>query len=163
MAAYWVSIAVSSFVTRLVGFFCLQSEVLVYLWSSEREGESHRPILTICLMDPLSHSRISPPIFRPKKGKFHTKPDNFLTIQYVLTFIVGCCTQKKEIFPTVQYVLTLRQNDCKVGDIEIQLPFWAPFHNSYTSFLIYFQPILLAQNGAGDLSEHILGHFISKI
>jgi hypothetical protein len=51
----------------------------------------------------------------------------------------------------------------KVGDIEIQLPFWAPFHNSYTSFLIYFQPILLAQNGVGDLSEHILCHFISKI
>ena len=27
----------------------------------------------------------------------HTKMDNFLTIQYVLTFIVGCSTQKREI------------------------------------------------------------------
>jgi len=50
----------------------------------------------------------------------------------------------------------------KVGDIKIQLPFWASFHNSYTSFLISFQPILLPQNGAGGLSEYILGHFILK-
>jgi hypothetical protein len=65
-------------------------------------------------MDLLSHSRIIPLIFGPKKGIFHTKPDNFPTIQYILTFIVGYFTQKKEIFATVRYVLTLRQNNCIV-------------------------------------------------
>ena len=30
----------------------------------------------------------------------------------------------------------------KVGDIEIQLPFWASSCNSYTSFLNHFLPIL---------------------
>jgi hypothetical protein len=54
------------------------------------------------------------------------------------------------------------QPSCKVGDIKIQLPFWAPFQNSYTPFLNYFQPILPPQNGAGDLSEYICGLFISK-
>ena len=48
----------------------------------------------------------------------------------------------------------------KVQDIEIQLPFWEPSHNSYTPFLNHFQSIL---NGAGNLSEYICGLFISKI
>jgi hypothetical protein len=98
MAAYWVSIAVSSFVTQLVGFFLLaiwSPGLSMIFWVRRQVTTTHFDHLP----DGPALSRISPPIFGPKKGKFHMKPDNFPTIQYILTFIVGCCTQK---FPFLQ-------------------------------------------------------------